>query len=61
MALGTEVVDLVGLNLLDDPNQICAISEVAVMQYKPLISFVRILVEMIDPCGVKLLVRLLIP
>ena len=32
MALGTEVVDLIGLHLLDDPDQVGAVGEVAVVE-----------------------------
>ena len=32
MALGAEVVDLIGLHLLDDPDQVGAVGEVAVVQ-----------------------------
>jgi len=31
MALGAEVVDLIGLHLLDDPDQVGAVGEVAVV------------------------------
>jgi hypothetical protein len=32
MALGTEVVDLIRLHLLDDPDQVSAVGEVAVVE-----------------------------
>ncbi len=48
MALSTQVVDLIGLHLLDDPDQVGAVREVAVMQHQPWIALVGILVEVID-------------
>ncbi len=53
MALGGKIVDLVGLGLLDDADQIGGIGQVAVMQNEPLILLVRILVEMVDAAGVE--------
>jgi len=52
MALGAEVVDFIRLHLLDDPDQIGAVSEVAVVQREPGIELMRILIEMVDPLGV---------
>ena len=57
MALGTEVVDLVGLHLLDDPDQVGAVGEVAVVQHQAwwlslMTNIMRILAKVIDPCGV---------
>jgi hypothetical protein len=52
MALGTEVVDLIGLHLLDDPDQVAAVGEVAVVQGEARIALVGVLVEVIDPGGV---------
>jgi hypothetical protein len=48
MALRGEVVDLVGLRLLDDAQQGERIGHVAVVQDEAAIGIVRILVEMID-------------
>jgi hypothetical protein len=57
MALGAEVVDLIGLHLLDDPDQVGAVGEVAVVEGELwglalLTPLVRVLVEVIDPAGV---------
>ena len=57
MTLGTEVVDLIGLHLLDDPDQVGAVSEVAVVEGELwglalLTPLMRVLVEVIDPAGV---------
>ena len=69
MALGPEVVDLIGLNLLDNPNQIGAVGEIAVVEDQPWISLIGILIQVINPVGVvreagrrpKLLARRLMP
>ena len=53
MALGTKVVDLIRLNLLDDPDQVAAIGEVSVVQNQSRVLFVRVLVEVIDATGVE--------
>ena len=52
MALGAQVVDLIGLHLLDDPDQVGAVGEVAVVEHQARIALVRVLVEVIDPGGV---------
>ena len=48
MALGREVVDLVGLRRLDDPRQARRIAHVAVVQDEAAILFLRVLVQVID-------------
>ena len=53
MALSAKVVNLIGLHLLDDPDQVGAVGEVAVVEHQPRITFMRVLVEMIDPTGVE--------
>ena len=53
MALGAEVVDLIGLHLLNDALQVAAVAQVAVVQLQALIQLVRILIEVIDPGGVE--------
>ena len=53
VALGAEVIDLIRLHLLDDPNQVGAVSEVAVVEGEPGLSLMRILVKVIDPGGVE--------
>ena len=52
MARSTRLVDLIGLHLLDDLDQVGAVSEVAVVQHQARIGLMRILVEVIDPGGV---------
>ena len=51
MALGAEVIDLIGLHLLDDPDQVGAVGEVAVVQHLAGITLVGILIKVIDPSG----------
>jgi hypothetical protein len=53
VALRSEVVDLVGLNFLDDPDQVRRVREVAVVQDHPPIRIVRVAVQVIDPVGVE--------
>ena len=53
MALSTEVVDLIGLHLLNDPDQVGAVGEVAVVEHQARITFVGVLVQVIDPAGVE--------
>ena len=53
MALGAQVVDLIGLHLLDDPDQVGAGGEIAVVQAQPRITLMGILVEVVDPGGVE--------
>ena len=53
MALGTEVIDLIGLHLLNDPDQVGAIGEVAVVENQAGISFMRVLVEVINSTGIE--------
>ena len=53
MRLRAEVVDFVGLDLLDDPDQVGRVGEVAVMQNELAVVDMRVLVEMVDPVGVE--------
>ena len=52
MTLGAKVINL-RLHLLDDPNQIGAVCEVAVVKHQARSIFVRVLIEMIDPAGIE--------
>jgi hypothetical protein len=52
MALGAEVVDLIRPDITDDPDQIAAVGEIAVMESEPGIPLMGILVEVIDTGGV---------
>ncbi len=53
MALRGEVVDLVGLYLLDHADQVGRVGEVAVVKVQPHIALVGILVQVIDAIGVE--------
>ena len=58
MALSTEVIDLIGLHLLNDALQVAAVGEIAVMECKARrlscgIGLVGVLVEVIDTSGVE--------
>ena len=53
VALRGEVVDLVGLHLLDDADQAARIGHVAVMQDEAAVRFVRVLVQVVDAVGVE--------
>ena len=53
VALGGQIVDLVRLHLLDDPDQARAVGQVAVVQHEPDVGLVRVLVEVVDPPGVE--------
>jgi hypothetical protein len=41
-----------GLHLLDDPDQVGAVGEVAVFEHQERVALVGVLVEVIDPGGV---------
>jgi hypothetical protein len=53
MALRREVVDFVGLHLLDDAHQAGTVGHVAVVQREATIHSMRILVQVIDAVGVE--------
>jgi hypothetical protein len=53
MALGCKVIDLVGLDLLKNPDQVGGICQVPVMQDKVAVVLVRVLVEVVNAICVK--------
>ena len=53
MALGSQVINFIGLDFLDNACQIRAVRQIAVMQLEADIFFMRILVKMIHPLGVE--------
>jgi len=53
VALGTEVVDLVRLHLLDDADDVRGVREVAVVEDEPQPLLVGVLVEMVNAVRVK--------
>ena len=53
MALRGEVIDLVRPDRLAEPDKICRIGHVAVMQEKGSLLLVRVHIESVDPAGVE--------
>jgi hypothetical protein len=53
VAHGCQVVDLIRLNFLDNPDQIGSIRKISVVQEKIARRSVRILVKVVDPVGVE--------
>ena len=53
VALGAEVVDFVGLDLLDDADEVAGVGEIAVVQLEPSLGDVGVLVDVIDALGVE--------
>jgi hypothetical protein len=53
MALCRQIVDLVGLGLLQQPDQVGAVGEVAVMQMEAHPGVVRVAIEVVHPLGVE--------
>jgi len=48
-----EVIDFVGLDLLQDADQAGGVGQVAMMEDEPAVGLVRVLVEVVDPLGVE--------
>ena len=53
MGLRAEVVDLVGLELVEQPHEAAGVGEVAVVQEELDAALVRVAVEVVDPVGVE--------
>ena len=53
MALGAEIVDLIRLHLLNDPNQVGTVSEIAVVENEPRVTLMRVLIKVINTTGVE--------
>ena len=53
MTLCAQVVDFIGLNLLQYAREIARIRQIAVMQHEVSLPFVRVLVKVIDSLGVE--------
>ena len=53
MALRAQVVDLVGLHLVNDAGEVGRIGEIAVMEHELLLRHMRVLVDVIHPLGVE--------
>lgn len=53
MTLCGQVVDLVRLHLLNDPNQVGGIGQVAIMENQASVRIMRALVQVINPVRIK--------
>jgi hypothetical protein len=53
MALGAEVIDLVGVDAFQHAAQTAAIGQVAVMQRQLGAALVRVMVQVVDPVGIE--------
>ena len=53
VALRRQVIDFVRLHLLDDPNQVRGVGQIAIMQFEPHVFLMRILIQMIDAIGIE--------
>jgi hypothetical protein len=53
VTLGGQVVHLLGLHLLKDADKVGGVCEVTIVQNKSGIRLVRILIKMVDTCGVE--------
>ena len=53
MALGSQIVDFIGLDFFQDAIQVTAVREVPVMQDHLQIFFMWILIQVVNPAGVK--------
>ena len=49
----TQIVYLIGLGFLNDPDQVGGIGQITVMKDKSFVLFMRILIQMINPVGVE--------
>ena len=53
MGLRTQVIDLIWLNIADQPSEVRSVSQVAVVQLKAGIGGVGVLVEVINSLGIQ--------
>ena len=53
MALGRQIVHLIGLHLLQNTNQVGGIRKITIMKDKPPVGFVGSLVKMINTICIK--------
>ena len=53
MALGAQVVHLVGLHLLHDAGEVAGVGQVAIVQFEVSVINMRVLVDVVYPLGVK--------
>lgn len=53
MALCGKIVDLIGLRLLHDPQQVGRVDHIAIVENEARMCLVRILIDMFDAAGIK--------
>ncbi len=53
MALGSKIIDLIRLHLLNDTDKVGAIGQISVVKNKPWILLMGILIKMIDSGGIE--------
>ena len=53
MGLSSQIIDLIRLNIMENPGQVGAVRKVSVMEDKALVADMRILVDMIHTLGVE--------
>lgn len=53
MRHGAQIVDLVGLNFLDDADQVGRVGQIAVVQRKAHVALMRVLVEVVNPISIE--------
>jgi hypothetical protein len=53
MTLGRKIVDLIRLHLLNDPDQIRSIGQIAVVESEPNVPLMRILVQVVDAVSIE--------
>ncbi len=53
MALRRQVIDLLRLNLLNNPNEIGGIGQIAVVKLEAHVFLVRVLVQVVNTVGIK--------
>ena len=53
MTLSAKVINLIWLYVLDYLYQVAAVGETAVVEYKPRVLLMGVLVEVIDPAGIE--------
>jgi hypothetical protein len=51
--MGAQVVDLIGLHLLNDPDQVGAVREIPVVEHQERVALMGVLIQVIDPAGVE--------
>ena len=53
MALGSEIVDLVGVHLLNETDEICRIGQISIVHEEANVALMRIMIEMIHTACIE--------